>query len=223
MRIVQERLEAANALKKQMWAEAQLDKRRMKEEFVMRTQYSSFTGNKMELNLTISASEGRQSPMVNVDDRSNGMSVNASFQQERSSDQQSDMNDLTNMSSEGNMQMQDLSADTDNLPYQQTGHANEKSRSQLKSVIGHRAEEMYVYRSLPLGQDRRRNRYWQFTTSASRNDPGCGRIFVELHDGRWRVIDSEEVEISSSWASQFSMYESYDTGLFCAHVYMVLF
>ena len=114
-----------------MWAEAQLDKRRMKEELVMRTQYSSFTGNKMELNLTISASEGRQSPMVNVDDRSNGMSVNASFQQERSSDQQSDMNDLTNMSSEGNMQMQDLSADTDNLPYQQTGHANEKSRSQL--------------------------------------------------------------------------------------------
>jgi hypothetical protein len=133
------------------------------------------------------------------------------------------MNDLTNMSSEGNMQMQDLSADTDNLPYQQTGHANEKSRSQLKSVIGHRAEEMYVYRSLPLGQDRRRNRYWQFTTSASRNDPGCGRIFVELHDGRWRVIDSEEVEISSSWASQVSMYESYNTGLFCAHVYMVLF
>ncbi|KAJ6420475.1 hypothetical protein OIU84_027919 [Salix udensis] len=192
MRIVQERLEAANALKKQMWAEAQLDKRRMKEEFVTRTQYSSCTGNKMELNLTISASEGRQSPMVSVDDRSNGMSVNASFQQERSSDQQSDMNYMTNMSSERNMRMQDLSADPDNLPYQQAGHATEKSRSQLKSVIGHRAEEIYVYRSLPLGQDRRRNRYWQFTTSASRNDPGCGRIFVELHDGRWRVIDSEE-------------------------------
>jgi hypothetical protein len=209
MRIVQERLEAANALKKQMWAEAQLDKRRMKEEFVMRTQYSSFTGNKMELNLTISASEGRQSPMVNVDDRSNGMSVNASFQQERSSDQQSDMNYRTNMSSEGNMQMQDLSADTDNLPYQQTGHANEKSRSQLKSVIGHRAEEMYVYRSLPLGQDRRRNRYWQFTTSASRNDPGCGRIFVELHDGRWRLIDYEEVfYFLNPYASQVSMYKS---------------
>ncbi|KAG5226338.1 homeobox-DDT domain protein [Salix suchowensis] len=177
--VLEERLEAANALKKQMWAEAQLDKRRMKEEF-------------MELNLTISASEGRQSPMVSVDDRSNGMPVNASFQQERSSDQQSDMNYMTNMSSERNMRMQDLSADPDNLPYQQAGHATEKSRSQLKSVIGHRAEEIYVYRSLPLGQDRRRNRYWQFTTSASLNDPGCGRIFVELHDGRWRVIDSEE-------------------------------
>jgi len=53
-----------------------------------------------------------------------------------------------------------------------------------------------VYRSLPLGQDRSRNRYWQFITSASRNDPGCGRIFVELHDGRWRLIDSEEVLFS---------------------------
>ncbi|KAJ6690889.1 HOMEOBOX-DDT DOMAIN PROTEIN RLT2 [Salix koriyanagi] len=190
MRIVQERLEAANALKKQMWAEAQLDKRRMKEEFVTRTQYSSCTGNKMELNLTISASEGRQSPMVSVDDRSNGMPVNASFQQERSSDQQTDMNYMTNMSSERNMRMQDLSADPDNLPYQQAGHATEKSRSQLKSVIGHRAEEIYVYRSLPLGQDRRRNRYWQFTTSASLNDPGCGRIFVELHDGRWRGFNA---------------------------------
>uniref|UniRef100_A0A6M2F0J1 Uncharacterized protein n=1 Tax=Populus davidiana TaxID=266767 RepID=A0A6M2F0J1_9ROSI len=189
---LEERLEGANALKKQMWAEAQLDKRRMKEEFVTRTQYSSFTGNKMEPNQTISATEGRQSPMVNVDDRSNGMPVNVSVQQEQLSDQQSDMNYLNNMPFEGNMQMQDLSAGPDNLTYQQAGHIAEKSRSQLKSVIGHRAEEMYVYRSLPLGQDRRRNRYWQFTTSASRNDPGCGRIFVELHDGRWRLIDYEE-------------------------------
>ncbi|XP_073266704.1 homeobox-DDT domain protein RLT2 isoform X2 [Populus alba] len=189
---LEERLEGANALKKQMWAEAQLDKRRMKEEFVTRTQYSSFTGNKMEPNQTISATEGRQSPMVNVDDRSNGMPVNVSVQQEQLSDQQSDMNYLNNMPFEGNMQMQDLSAGPDNLTYQQAGHIAEKSRSQLKSVIGHRAEEMYVYRSLPLGQDRRRNRYWQFTTSASCNDPGCGRIFVELHDGRWRLIDYEE-------------------------------
>ncbi|CAK7322695.1 unnamed protein product [Dovyalis caffra] len=189
--VLEERLEAANALKKQMWAEAQLDKRRMKEEFVTRTQYSSFMGNKMEPNLAISAAEGRQSPMVSFDDRSNGMSLNSSVQQERLSDQQSDVHYTSTMPSEGSMQIQDLSAGPDNLPYQQVGHAAEKSRSQLKSVIGHRAEEMYVYRSLPLGQDRRRNRYWQFTTS-SRNDPGCGRIFVELHDGRWRLIDSEE-------------------------------
>uniref|UniRef100_A0A6N2MME7 Homeobox domain-containing protein n=1 Tax=Salix viminalis TaxID=40686 RepID=A0A6N2MME7_SALVM len=185
---LEERLEAANALKKQMWAEAQLDKRRMKEEFVMRTQYSSSIGNKMEPNLTVSATD----PMVSANDRSIGMPVNAFVQQEQLSDRQSDMNYLNNMPFEGNMQMQDLSSGPDNLPYQQAGHIAEKSRLQLKSVIGHRAEEMYVYRSLPLGQDRRRNRYWQFTTSTSHNDPGCGRIFVELHDGRWRLIDSEE-------------------------------
>ncbi|KAL2483356.1 Homeodomain-like transcriptional regulator [Forsythia ovata] len=51
---------------------------------------------------------------------------------------------------------------------------------------------MYVYRSLPLGQDRRRNRYWQFKASPSQNDPGSGRIFVELRDCQWRLIDSEK-------------------------------
>ncbi|KAJ6741290.1 HOMEOBOX-DDT DOMAIN PROTEIN RLT2 [Salix purpurea] len=136
---LEERLEAANALKKQMWAEAQLDKRRIKEEFVMRTQYSSSIGNKIEPNLTVSATD----PMIIC-----------------------------------HISKQDILL--------------KNHDSQLKSVIGHRAEEMYVYRSLPLGQDRRRNRYWQFTTSTSHNDPGCGRIFVELHDGRWRLIDSEE-------------------------------
>ncbi|KAK9064263.1 hypothetical protein SSX86_015643 [Deinandra increscens subsp. villosa] len=68
----------------------------------------------------------------------------------------------------------------------------ERSRLQLKAFIGHKAEEMYVYRSLPLGQDRRRNRYWQFVASNSRHDPGSGRIFVELQNGCWRLIDSEE-------------------------------
>jgi hypothetical protein len=76
---------------------------------------------------------------------------------------------------------------------QQHGYASKRSRSQLKAYVTHLAEELYIYRSLPLGQDRRRNRYWQFVASASRNDPCSGRIFVELHDGNWRVIDSEEV------------------------------
>lgn len=109
--VLEDRLEAANALKKQMWAEAQLDKKRMKED-----------------------------------------------------DSQSE----------------------------QHKYAAERSRLQLKSHIAHKAEEMYVYRSLPLGQDRRCNRYWQFVASASRNDPGSGRIFVELTDGNWRLFDSEE-------------------------------
>lgn len=65
----------------------------------------------------------------------------------------------------------------------------------MKSYIGHRAEDMYVYRSLPLGLDRRRNRYWQFVASASRHDPGSGRIFFESTDGYWRLIDSEEVHL----------------------------
>ncbi|GAV74076.1 Homeobox domain-containing protein/DDT domain-containing protein [Cephalotus follicularis] len=185
--VLEERLEAATALKKQMWAEAQLDKRRLKEEYVLKMRYSAYMGNKTEP--TISSGEGRQSPCVAVEDKSNG---DPSIQQERSSDPHSDQTCVNNFFSEGNLQMQDYSAGPDNLPYQQPGYVAEISRSQLKSYIGHMAEEMSVYRSLPLGQDRRRNRYWQFITSRSRNDPGCGRIFIELHDGRWRLIDTEE-------------------------------
>ncbi|XP_076913172.1 homeobox-DDT domain protein RLT2-like [Bidens hawaiensis] len=131
--VLEERLEAAMAIKKQMWAEAQIDKRHMKEDFIMKIQYPA------------------------GDDLVPG--------QENMGDPQNDL---------------------------QPAYAVEKSRAQLKSLIGHKAEEMFVYRSLPLGSDRRRNRYWQFITSASQNDPGSGRIFVELCDGRWRLIDTEE-------------------------------
>ncbi|KAK9286031.1 hypothetical protein L1049_025234 [Liquidambar formosana] len=189
--VLEERLEAANALKKQMWAEAQLDKRRMKEEYVMKMQISSFTGSKIE-SLTISAAEGKQSPLLAIDDKNNELSANPAVQQELISDPQNDNSYLHSLPSERNLPIQDFSTGPDNLPLQQPGHAAEKSRSQLKSYIGHKAEEMYVYRSLPLGQDRRRNRYWQFITSTSRNDPGSGRIFVELREGCWRLIDSEE-------------------------------
>ncbi|KAJ4729740.1 Homeobox domain-containing protein/DDT domain-containing protein [Melia azedarach] len=191
--VLEERLEAANALKKQMWAEAQLDKRRMKEEYVFKMHYSSYMGNKVEPNLTISSAESRRSPFVTVDEKNNVTTVDLNVQQERSSDPNNDHQNYNNsMLPDGNMQMQDYSVGPDNLIYQQSGYAAEKSRSQLKSYIGHKAEEMYVYRSLPLGKDRRRNRYWRFITSVSWNDPGCGRIFVELRDGRWRLIDSEE-------------------------------
>ncbi|EEF44370.1 homeobox-DDT domain protein RLT2 isoform X2 [Ricinus communis] len=190
--VLEERLEAANALKKQIWAEAQLDKRRMKEEYVTKMHYPSFTGNKVEPNLTTSTPEARQSPSVTANEKVNEMLMNGGAQQEQSNGPQNDMNYLNNIPSEGNLQMQDLSAGPDNLLYMQPGLVADKSRSQLKSFIGHKAEEMYVYRSLPLGQDRRRNRYWQFTTSNSCNDPGCGRIFVELRDGRWRLVDSEK-------------------------------
>ncbi|XP_034701923.1 homeobox-DDT domain protein RLT2 isoform X4 [Vitis riparia] len=190
--VLEERLEAANALKKQMWAEAQLDKRRMKEEYVMKMHYPSFMGNKTEQNVTMSTTEGRQSPMVAVDEKNNELSMNPVVQPEPFSDPQNDQSFLNNLPPERNLPMQDFSAGPENIPLQLPGYAAEKSRSQLKSYIGHKAEEMYVYRSLPLGQDRRRNRYWQFITSASRNDPNSGRIFVELRNGCWRLIDSEE-------------------------------
>lgn len=183
-------MEAANALKKQMWAEVQLDKRRMKEEFVMKMQYSSFVSNKAEPNIQV---EGLQSPLPTVDDKNGLPSKKPVVQQEHIHDPQNDQNYPTHVASEQNPAMLEFSACTDNTPLLQPGYAAERSRSQLKAYIGYRAEEMYVYRSLPLGQDRRRNRYWQFITSASRNDPGSGRIFVELRNGRWRLIDSEEV------------------------------
>ncbi|XP_057507040.1 homeobox-DDT domain protein RLT2-like isoform X2 [Actinidia eriantha] len=190
--ILEDRLEAANALKKQMWAEVQLDKRRMKEDYVMKMQYSSFISYKFEPNIQFSSVEGRQSPLPAVDDKNVLASTNPVIQQEHIQDSQNDTNYCTPIPTERNQSIQDFSAGTDNHPLLQTGFAAERSRSQLKAYIGHKAEEMYVYRSLPLGQDRRRNRYWQFITSASRNDPGSGRIFVELRDGCWRLIDSEE-------------------------------
>lgn len=192
----QERLEAANALKKQMWAEVQLDKRRMKEDFVTRMHYPSYMGNKFEPNVTISPADGRQSPFLTVDDKNNETIVDLSVQEERINDPPSDNNYINSLPSEGNLQIEEVPTGTDIHLFQQPGHAVDRSRSQLKYYIGHKAEEMYVYRSLPLGQDRSRNKYWQFVTSASQNDPGCGRIFVELHDGHWRLIDSEEVAFS---------------------------
>lgn len=75
-------------------------------------------------------------------------------------------------------------------------HLAEKSRSQAKADIGLRAEELYVFRSQPLGSDRRHNRYWQFVTGNGGQDPGCGRLFFESNsDGHWGVIDTEEVRL----------------------------
>ncbi|XAR72605.1 hypothetical protein NMG60_11019310 [Bertholletia excelsa] len=190
--VLEERLEAAYALKKQMWAEAQLDKRRMKEEYVMKVPYPSFVSNKAEPNVQNYASEGRQSLFPNADDKNGLASTNPVVQQEDINDLQNESNYAASFPSERSSIMQEFATGTDNVALQHPGYAAERSRSQLKAYIGHKAEEMYVYRSLPLGQDRRRNRYWQFITSASRNDPGSGRIFVELCDGCWRVIDSEE-------------------------------
>ncbi|MQL80851.1 hypothetical protein Taro_013301 [Colocasia esculenta] len=190
--VLEERLEAANALKKQMWAEAQLDKRRMKEEYMTKLQYSSFVGMKSEAAQSNLIGDESHSPLLNVDNKSGDANLYSAVNNEVPDDQTPSRNNDTNAAAERSMLGQELSANTETTPVQQYGCATEKSRSQLKSYIGHRAEEMYVYRSLPLGQDRRRNRYWQFVTSASKNDPGSGRIFFESKDGIWRLIDSEE-------------------------------
>ncbi|XP_010919381.1 homeobox-DDT domain protein RLT2 isoform X1 [Elaeis guineensis] len=188
--ILEERLEAANALKKQMWSEAQLDKRRFKEEYTSKLQYSSFMGSKAEATQINAALEEGQTPPPTFENQSCDGNPNT-INSDQFVEQSSQIN-VSNASAEKNSLGQDFSSNADTLPLQQYGYAPEKSRSQLKSYIGHKAEQLYVYRSLPLGQDRRRNRYWQFSTSASPNDPGSGRIFFESKDGFWRVIDSEE-------------------------------
>ncbi|KAJ6935585.1 homeobox-DDT domain protein RLT1 isoform X2 [Populus alba x Populus x berolinensis] len=188
--VLEDRLEAANALKKQMWAEAQLDRSRLKEEFISKLDFPSLTGGRVETQVASSAVEGSQSPLVLVD--SKNKEASPSNAEDQKSLAENVENHLSSVLSEKALVVQDLSMNLDNISVQQHGYASKRSRSQLKAYVTHLAEEMYIYRSLPLGQDRRRNRYWQFVASASRNDPCSGRIFVELHDGNWRVIDSEE-------------------------------
>ncbi|KAL8151093.1 hypothetical protein V2J09_020901 [Rumex salicifolius] len=168
--VLEERLEAATSLKKQMWAEAQLDKRRLKEE---QMKYTTSAVNRAESN--INGMGENQSPLLAHEQRGN----------DPDQDRKSPL--------EKNLMNADSFLGPDNMALQQSTYAAaERSRAQFKSYIGYKAEQIYVYRSLPLGMDRRRNRYWQFIASASCNDPGSGRIFVELNNGGWRLIDSEE-------------------------------
>ncbi|KAJ6402124.1 hypothetical protein OIU84_014246 [Salix udensis] len=188
--VLEDRLEAANALKKQMWAEAQLDRSRLKEEFISKLDFPSLTVGRVETQFASSAVEGSQSPLVLAD--SKNKEASPSNAEDRKPLAENVENHLSIVLSEKALVVQDLSMNPDNISMQQHGYASKRSRSQLKAYVTHLAEEMYIYRSLPLGQDRRRNRYWQFVASTSRNDPCSGRIFVELHDSNWRVIDSEE-------------------------------
>jgi len=176
-------LEVASALKKQMWGEVQLDKR-WKEESLIRANYLSYPTAKTGINIATPASGNQESSSADVTPISSQDPVSLP------------QIDVNNVIAGPSLQLQENVPGVENLQYQQQqGYTadRERLRAQLKAYVGYRAEELYVYRSLPLGQDRRRNRYWRFSASASRNDPGCGRIFVELQDGRWRLIDSEEV------------------------------
>ncbi|KAI6703711.1 hypothetical protein NL676_012847 [Syzygium grande] len=186
--VLEDRLEAATALKKQMWVEAQLDKSRLKDEFTAKVDFLSLLGSKNEFQPPNSVVDGSQSSWLLADNKNNDVSAE---NQKSLHGPEGLQNDSSSVPTERFSSVQDSSGGPDNFSMQY-GHASKRSRSQLKSYIAHRAEEIYVYRSLPLGQDRRRNRYWWFVASASKNDPGSGRIFVELHDNSWRLIDSEE-------------------------------
>uniref|UniRef100_A0A7N0UG67 Uncharacterized protein n=1 Tax=Kalanchoe fedtschenkoi TaxID=63787 RepID=A0A7N0UG67_KALFE len=162
--VLEGRLEAANALKKQMWAEAELDKKRAKDGIL--------TANPKPDADVKPGNGGYQSPMLVDEITETGNNAGS----------------LAN----GNIPaIQDAFSNAE-FASEQHKYSVEKSRIQLKSLISHRAEELYTYRHLPLGQDRRHNRYWQFAASASKHDPGTGRIFVESQDGHWRLIDTAE-------------------------------
>lgn len=178
-------MEAANALKKQMLAEAQIDKARPKDDNVNKSDFPSINGDKVETQFTYAAVEGNHSPFLGICNNNNGESPSKTENKSSALVGQSLSEKLSSV--------QDLCIGPDNHQTLLSAQYSKRSRSQLKSYISHLAEEMYIYRSLPLGQDRRHNRYWQFVASASCNDPGSGRIFVEYHDGKWRLIDSEEV------------------------------
>ncbi|KAK4361141.1 hypothetical protein RND71_020093 [Anisodus tanguticus] len=177
--ILEDRLDAANVLKKQMWAETQLDKRRLKEETINRFNDSSFNA----------VVEGGQSPLGFPNNKNQGTSPTTLVKDESAVIADNVQNHFESIPAEKSSVAQETFVGQFAVP---SGNTVERSRMQLKSFIGHKAEEMYVYRSLPLGQDRRRNRYWLFVASGSSQDPGSGRIFVESPHGCWRLIDTEE-------------------------------
>lgn len=183
--VLEDRLDAANALKKQMWSETQLGKRRMKEE-------SSAKFNDFSVTAAADSSQSLLRVVQNSVDEFALKSAVGEAPPVELENVHKDDDHLNGVVSERSLIVHDSCISQIIPSIQHDASKSERSRMQLKSYIGHRAEEMHVYRSLPLGQDRRHNRYWKFVASASRHDPGSGRIFVELCDGYWRLIDSEE-------------------------------
>ncbi|CAN8313497.1 unnamed protein product [Cochlearia groenlandica] len=179
---LEDRMEAANSLKKQIWAEAQLDNSCMRG--VLKIDFQ---------NLSSSKSESTMGPQI-IQSSTRVMDSSArdpSHMIDDSKPLEVVTNDLHKSTAERAFINQEANISQENSSSHQ-GYASKRSRSQLKSYLSHKAEEVYLYRSLPLGQDRRHNRYWHFAVSASKSEPCSGLLFVELHDGKWRLIDSEE-------------------------------
>ncbi|EOA36032.1 hypothetical protein CARUB_v10008083mg [Capsella rubella] len=179
---LEDRMEAANSLKKQMWAEAQLDNSCMRD--VLKLDFQNLANSKTESTMSVRIIQSSTCERDSFDrdpsellDETKPLEVVST--------------DLHKASAERGLTNQVANISQENYSSQH-GYASKRSRSQLKSYIGHKAEEVYPYRSLPLGQDRRHNRYWLFAASASKSDPSSGLLFVELQDGKWLLIDSEE-------------------------------
>ncbi|KAK9816480.1 hypothetical protein WJX72_000803 [[Myrmecia] bisecta] len=68
--------------------------------------------------------------------------------------------------------------------------AASRERQQQRAETIRRAEEANAVRGEPLGMDRRYNRYWRFLAGGEAGrDGGAGRIFVETYDeGTFRVL-----------------------------------
>lgn len=171
---LEERMEAATALKRQMWAEAQLDKRRFKEEQLSKSQSQVGEGIKGEgPNMSPGDGDVKTSAPTSIDG--------------------TQMTSKNSPPLDKELGIQGCNNNHDASTTGMSGFASEKTRAQLKVDIDFRADELYVFRSLPLGLDRRHNRYWQFVTSYVAEDRGCGRVYFESsEDGHWEVIDTEE-------------------------------
>ncbi|MCO5562423.1 hypothetical protein L7F22_016051 [Adiantum nelumboides] len=165
---LEDRMESATAFKRQMWAEAQFDKRRCKDEQLSKLQPQICGDGVQSKHFTMGS-------LVRDGKSSDALSTRTDVRKSPTGDKEKGMQDCN---------------------HHETSIAGvnfDKSRAHLKVDIDFRADELYVFRSLPLGLDRRRNRYWQFMTSHAAEDPGCGRIFFESsEDGHWEVIDTEE-------------------------------
>ncbi len=169
-----------------MWAEMQLEKRRLKEEQNSRAHVVP-AGPRLEGESPDMLAENPGAGALTVDPKSVGtIDVNLSNHHVRT---QGDSFAVNGRPCNGMTSLQSSHEAGSSM-----AQLSEKSRAQTKVDIGLRAEELYVFRSLPLGCDRRHNRYWQFVTGNGGQDPGCGRLFFESNsDGCWSVIDNEEV------------------------------
>ena len=186
---LEERLEAATALKRQMWAEMQLEKRRHKEELLSRSHFPLPPGT---------VKTDGESP-----DPENMASGTLSLYDQGQLDMNVPNTDGAGLGETFLGNGKAITGLSNGIVAHEAGpsvgaapgnHLAEKSRAQAKADIGLRAEELYVFRSQPLGSDRRHNRYWQFVTGSGGQDPGCGRLFFESNsNGSWGVIDTEEV------------------------------